>query len=100
MTRKALAKYFCLHVTVISRHIKNGVPVQRIHDILESDMPRRYKKNYIYGLSGISEGIKDSFWSIFIGDKGFDYSYNGVIMKPFQKIKQQYQDSAVFYIRH
>jgi len=83
----------------VERYILNHVPLFEIYQVLECDtIPRKKKRDYLYRIKGMKRSVKDNIWTNFIGDKGFNYSYDSPIMLPFQKIRYDFQHHDRYYL--
>lgn len=81
-----LSDYFGIDVTGVRRHIRNGIPMEELYNVLENKViPRGMKKKYLYGLKLMNTTAKDNIWERFIGDKGFKYDNKSVFMQEFRK---------------
>ena len=88
IARSKVANFFYINITVLARHIQNGVPLMEIYEVLsDKNKTMKQKKCYLYNLDRkkINTTMKDNLWERVQGDKNFintsiyDSKYRGSI---------------------
>ena len=101
--RQKMAEFFYVHSTVLSVHMKKGVPFVEIYKtLISTKLTRREKKDYIYGLKnpfGADKkdewnNFQDNIWERLQGDRGFVNTklYNTEYGNKYQKLKKEEEE--------